>query len=105
MLNLVAKVVEVIGFHTYHFPPRRQFDVFLKQPPPGITATDILALEGIPARSESHGHTNPPCFVTKRGAVRIGPARWKITVHYSDPNPEVIEQPVTISHNRGILRG
>jgi len=86
----MATVIEILPT-VPHFPPRRTFDVYLRpEEAKGATGIWILALPAIPQQNELHKACEPPHHVTKRGAVKVGPARWAVYAHYGpvDPTPE-----------------
>lgn len=82
------KVVEIIP-PVPPFPPRRTFDVFLRpEEAEGATGIWILSSPDIPVQNEIHTACEPPHHVTRRGATKVGPARWAVSIHYGPITPE-----------------
>lgn len=75
-------VVEEVHPTTTFYPPRRQYTVQLRLPPPTVDGEAVLALSELPANGDRH--PNPSFRVCTRGAVKTGPARWDVFIHYQE---------------------
>lgn len=91
----MARVVEIPA-KIPQYPPRRSFEVYLSPHEGTWTGEQVLELAGIPVQGEVHTGTNPLCVVSRRGAVRLGPCRYAVYIHYRSLEPDTQERPHAI---------
>lgn len=91
----MARVVELPP-KVPQYPPRRLFDVYLAPHEGTWTGDQVLALKELPVQGEIHTGTSPLCTVSRRGAVRIGPCRYAVYIHYRSLEPDIQERPHVI---------
>lgn len=91
----MARVVEIKP-KVPNYPPRREFKVFLAPYESRWKGDKVLELPGIPKQGESHQAASPICVVSCRCAVRLGPCRFAVYIHYRSLEPDTQERPHVI---------